>query len=268
MKPEDVRAALRRLGIRPQKRLGQHFLLDERVAERHVALAAPKADETALEIGPGLGVLTRRLAARAGRVVAIEKDRRLAAGLRGLASNVEVREGDALRVPWPDFHVMAANLPYRISSPLTFALLSKDFDRAALMYQREFADRLTARPGTAGYSRITVNAFVKCACELAEVVPRSAFYPQPEVESAIVVLRPRPPPFRLEDPEMFRATVDAIFAHRRKTIGAALRAQGARFGSTGATWAARVGGAPYLERRAGELTPEEIESLARALAKG
>ncbi len=268
MKPEEVRRSLARIGIRPSKRLGQHFLIDERVAERHVRLAAPASSETVLEIGPGLGVLTRRLVERARRVVAIERDRLLAAQLHGVAPNLEVVEGDALRVPWPPFDLMVANLPYQISSPVTFALLERDFDRAVLMYQREFAERLAAEPGTPEYSRLTVSAFVKSACEIVEVVPRSCFYPQPRVDSALVSLRPRPPPFPIESPSTFRATVDAIFAHRRKTIGAALRLESARFGATPPEWESRIRRAPFRDRRPGDLTPSEIAELAAALAKG
>lgn len=256
------------MGLRPSKRLGQHFLVDERVAERHVRVADPKPTETVLEIGPGLGILTRRLAGSAGRVVAIERDRRLAASLGQLAPNVEVIQGDALRIPWPRFDLMVANLPFQISSPLTFALFNVEFDRAVLMYQREFAERLTAKAGSPAYSRLSVHAFVRCASEIVEVVPRSAFYPKPGVDSAIVALRPRPPPFRVEDPATFRATVDAIFAHRRKTIGRALRLEHGRFGVSAEDWTARVDRAPFSDRRAGELAPGEIAELAAALAKG
>jgi len=268
VKSAEVRATLRRAGVRPSRHLGQHFLIDSRVADRHVEFASPGRSEVALEIGPGLGVLTRPLAKRAGRVVAIEKDRRLAAALRGLAPNVDVVHGDALRVPWPRFDVMVANLPFQISSPLTFALFDAPFDRAFLMYQREFADRLTATPGTRAYSRLTVHAIGRCDCEIVEAVPRAAFYPEPEVDAAIVALRPRPPPFRIEHPAVFRTTVDAIFAHRRKTIGRALRLERRRFGVAPEDWESRVDRAPFLTRRAGELTPEEIAELSAALAKG
>jgi len=268
VRPGEVRAVLRREGVRPSRRLGQHFLIDPRVADRHVQFANPARSEVALEVGAGLGALTRPLAERAGRVVAIEKDRRLAAALRGIAPNVDVVQGDALRVPWPKFDLMVANLPFQISSRLTFALLDAQFDRAFLMYQREFAERLTAEPGTSAYSRLTVHAFVRCACDIVEIVPRSAFYPQPGVDSAIVALRPRPPPFRIEDPATFRKTVDAIFAHRRKTIGRALRLERVRFGVSAEKWTARVDRAPFPSRRAEELTPEEIADLAAALAKG
>src|SRR3970282_877971 len=103
VQPCEVRARLRSLGVRATKGLGQHFLLDERIAHRHVEYAGIAASDVVLEIGPGLGVLTRPLAGKAARVVAVEKDRRLASGLRGLAANVEVIEGDAVKVDLPPF---------------------------------------------------------------------------------------------------------------------------------------------------------------------
>ena len=130
-----VRRELAELGRHPRKRLAQHFLVDRRVASRHVAHAQVDSSDTVLEIGPGLGVLTRFLAARAKRVIAIEADHRFAAYLRASCPEVEIIEGDALDVDWPPFDVMASNLPYQISSPLTFKLLDRSFDRAVLMYQ-------------------------------------------------------------------------------------------------------------------------------------
>src|SRR3989442_6890728 len=114
---------LDRLGIRPRKRLGQHFLVDSRVALRHVGHAAIGSSDTVLEIGPGLGILTRLLAERARHVVAIEADRRVAAYLRESLPDVEVIEGDPLAIELPPFHVMASNLPFQISSTLPFRLL-------------------------------------------------------------------------------------------------------------------------------------------------
>src|SRR3989442_1396718 len=153
----DVETELRRLGIRASRGLGQHFLIDERVARRQIERASIREGETVLEVGTGLGVLARIIGTRAGRVIAIEKDRRLADALRALGGPIEVVQGDALKVEWPAFDVMVSNLPYRISSPVTFRLLDRPFDRAVLMFQREFAERLIARPGTKDYSRLTVN---------------------------------------------------------------------------------------------------------------
>src|SRR5207245_9167838 len=125
-----------------RRRTAPHGLGDPRVAARHAAHAHLRPSDVVLEIGPGLGGLTRQLVARAKRVVVIEADRRFAAYLRRTLPEIEVIEGDALRVEWPAFDVLASNLPYRISSPLTFCLLQQPFDRSILMYHWEFAHRM------------------------------------------------------------------------------------------------------------------------------
>jgi 16S rRNA (adenine1518-N6/adenine1519-N6)-dimethyltransferase len=251
--------------MRASKGLGQHFLIDERVAHRHVEFAGITANDVVLEIGPGLGVLTERLARKAAKVVAVEMDRRLADALRSLGGNIEVVEGDAVRVPLPTFDKVVSNLPYRISSPITFRILGATFDRAVLMYQEEFAERLVARQGDAGYSRLAVNAYVRCRAEVLERVPRSAFWPQPKVDSAIVLLEPRRSPFPLEDPAVFEAVVDATFQHRRKTIENGLRLSWRRFAPSKEGFEALLSRAPHLARRPEELTPEEFGELADAL---
>jgi 16S rRNA (adenine1518-N6/adenine1519-N6)-dimethyltransferase len=265
----EVATELSRLGIRASRGLGQHFLIDERVARRQVERAAIREDESVLEVGPGLGVLTRLLATRARRVIAIEKDRRLAEGLTGI-DHVEVVRGDALRVPWPEFDVMVSNLPYQISSPVTFRLLDVPFDRAVLMFQREFAERLVAEPGTKAYSRLTVNAAHRAGCEILERVPRSAFHPQPRVDSAVVRLVRRPPGYEVLDDETFHAVVDASFLHRRKTIRNALDLEWRRFADARAPWRESIESLPFLEARAEALSPEEFATLANRVvgAKG
>ena len=259
-------AELRRLGIRASRGLGQHFLVDERVARRQVERAAIRGDETVLEVGPGLGILTRLLASRARRVIAIEKDSRLASALAGLGARVEVVRGDALKVEWPAFDAMVSNLPYRISSPITFRLLEQVFDRAILMFQREFAERMVARPGTKDYSRLTVNVAFRAECEILEEVPRSAFYPSPRVDSAIVRLVRRSPPYEVADVARFHAVVDASFLHRRKTIRNALDLAWRTFAPTRDRWRAMVEHAPFLEARAGDLAPEQFATLSNELA--
>ncbi len=266
MRAPDVERELRRLGIRASRGLGQHFLVDERVAHRQVERAELQGTETVLEVGPGLGVLTRILAERAGHVVAIEKDRRLAAALRDVGDRIEVVQGDALKVDWPAFDVMVSNLPYRISSPVTFKLLDRRFDRAVLMYQREFADRMVASPGTRDYSRLTVSLANRAATELLERVPRSAFHPQPRVDSAVVRLVRREPPYRLTDEATFHSVVDGCFQHRRKTIRNALDLEWRRFGSDRDAWRRRVDTLPFVERRAEALTPGEFALLANEIA--
>ena len=267
---DDPRQVLRELGIRPRKGLGQHFLVDTRVAARHVEHAHIARSDIVLEIGPGLGVLTRRLAERARRVIAIEADRRFAGYLRKSLPEVEVIEGDALRVPWPTFNVVASNLPYKISSPVTFKLLDQPFDRAVLMYQWEFARRMIAKPRTPDYSRLSVGVYRRAACEILERVPRNAFHPQPRVDSALVRLEPRPSPFPIEDPERFDAVVDALFEHRRKTVENGLRLSWPSFANSPKSLEAILPSVPFRTRRVEELSPEEIGRIADALrgAKG
>lgn len=265
MGSDELRRALAGLGVRPRKGMGQHFLVDRRVAERQVSRARIRPGDVVLEIGPGLGVLTKALAVRAKRVVSIEADRRFVAHLREAVPDAEVIHADALAIDWPSFDVMVSNLPYQISSPLTFKLLDRPFDRAVLMYQWEFAKRMVARPGTPDYSRLTVGVYRRATCEILERVPRNAFYPQPRVDSAIVRLEPRPAPFPLEDAGLFDALVNALFEHRRKTIENGLRLSWPAFAASPAELESILPRLPYLRRRVEELRPEEIAQIANAI---
>ena len=265
MRASDVEEALRRLGTRAHRRLGQHFLIDERIARRQVEFASIKQDETVLEIGPGLGVLTHLLAEKSGDVVAVEKDRRFCEMLRKELPHVHIVEGDALKVDLPKFDVVVSNLPYQISSPITFRLLEKRFDRAVLMFQREFADRMVAERGDAGYSRLSVHVYCRAKAEVIEDVPRSAFYPQPEVDSAIVFLRPRPPPFKIEDETLFVSVVDRLFQHRRKTIENGLSLHWSEFGGSRDSVREAIQRTGFSGMRAEELTPEQMGLLADEL---
>lgn len=263
---ENPREILRRLGVRPSKARGQHFLVDPRVAARQLDHADVRPAEVVLEIGPGLGVLTRGLVERAQRVIAIESDRRFAEYLRHALPEAEILHGDALKVEWPEFDVMVSNLPYQISSPLTFRLLEAPFDRAVLMYQWEFAERMIAAPGTSDYSRLSVGVYVRASCEILERVPRNAFHPQPRVDSALVRLLPRPSPFPLEDPDRFDAVVSALFEHRRKTVENGLRLAWRSFAPSPAALEPVLASVPFRRRRVEELRPEEIARIADALA--
>src|SRR5207237_925748 len=147
----------------------------------------------------------------------------------------------------------------------TFRLLEHAFDRAVLMYQWEFARRMRASPGTADYSRLTVGVYRRAACEILERVPRNAFCPQPRVDSAIVSLVPRPSPFPLEEPGRFDAVVDALFAHRRKTVENGLRLGWAAFARSREALEALLPGVPDRTRRVGAVSPAEIARGARAI---
>ncbi len=267
VEPGDPRRVLSELGVRPSKGRGQHFLVDARVASRQIAHASLTPSDVVLEIGPGLGVLTRPLVERARRVIAIESDRRFAAYLQRTVPEAEIIHGDALRVEWPAFDVMVSNLPYRISSPITFRLLDAPFDRAVLMYQWEFARRMVARPATPDYSRLSVGVYVRASCELLERVPRNAFHPQPGVDSALVRLAPRPTPFPIADPDAYGAVVDALFEHRRKTVENGLRLSWERFAPSREALEPFLAHLPFRGRRVEELRPEDIALLAQAIGR-
>jgi len=218
-------ALLRRHGIRLSKRAGQYQVIDPTVLEQMVDYAELSRGDVVLEVGAGIGNLTLLLAARAGKVIAVERDRRLMRVLGErlrVHSNVKLLCGDALQIELPKFNKVVANLPYGISSDITFRLLKRKFELAILMYQREFAERLVAKPGSDDYGRLTVNAYYRASLELLREVPPEAFFPQPKVTSAIVRLKPREPPFDVADESMFFNVVRALFQHRRQRVRNAL----------------------------------------------
>ncbi len=242
------------------KKTGQHFLIDECVAEREVDYAGICKDDVVLEIGPGTGIITRFLAAKAQRVLAVEIDKYLVQQLQNnMSKNVILMHGDALKVDYkqlPKFNKIVSNLPFQISSPITFKLLEHDFSLAVLMYQKEFAERMVAEPHSKQYSRLTVHLYYKAICEILETVPKTCFNPQPKVDSCIVRLKPRKtPPFNVEDEQFFLSLTKKLFNHRRKKIKNILSE----------TQRNSLGSTPYLNQRVEELFPEEIGKLSNLL---
>lgn len=216
---------LRRNRIRLLKQAGQHQVVDGALLERMVNYAGLSPEDVVLEIGAGIGNLTSLIARRAKKVIAVERDRRFARVLRervGHYKNVDIIIGDILKLRLPPFEKVVANLPYGISSEVTFKLMEQDFKMAVLMYQREFAERLIAKPGSDGYGRLTVMVYYRASVELLEEVDPSAFFPQPKVFSALVRLRPRRPPFKILDEGVFSDVVRALFQHRRQKVRNAL----------------------------------------------
>ncbi len=252
---------------RKRKSLGQHFLRDARVADRAVAHAGLRPEDVVLEIGPGAGVLTRRLAPRCREVVAIEVDRALAERLAAEAlPRVRVIAADAVAEPFPAFDACVSNLPYQVSSPILFKLLRERFRVAVLMVQKEFADRLVARPDTPEYGRLSVSAASRAAVERLERVGRGAFDPPPQVDSALVRVTPRPSPFPVRDVALFDGVVKAAFTQRRKTLANALRNAGHLAVAEPARLAAIAPALPFADRRAGELAAADFARIADAIA--
>ncbi len=256
------------------KRLGQHFLVDQNIARKIVSLAAPRADETVLEIGPGRGILTTLLCEAAARVIAVEIDPKLHAYLKETLNgytNLDLRLGDALEFPYeslPLRTVVVANLPYYVSTPLLFRLLdARDrIARMTLMLQAEVADRLVAQPGTKDYGVLSVLARYAADVRPAFHVSAECFRPRPDVASAAVCFAIRPTG-RLgkEEEAGFRRIVKAAFAHRRKTLSNSLRDEG--ISQELIVRALKQCGIDP-SRRAETLSLDEYVALARALRLG
>jgi 16S rRNA (adenine1518-N6/adenine1519-N6)-dimethyltransferase len=214
---------------RAKRRLGQHFLADPRILARIAdALEAGPADRV-LEIGPGPGGLTGALLARAGQVIAIEKDRDLIPPLRERFPGARLVEGDALDLDWHELveapFLVAGNIPYNITSPLLDkALLPPRPARIVFLVQKEVADRVTAEAGTPEYGALSIGIQVAARAERLFTVPAGAFQPRPKVDSAVLRLTPlSDPPIADEERESFRALVVGLFGFRRKQMLRALR---------------------------------------------
>lgn len=263
--------------MRARKRFGQHFLEPVWVG-KVVAAIDPRPDQTFLEIGPGQGALTEPLAARAGRLVAVEIDRDLAADLRRRAiAGVEIVEGDILTVAvealsLPHGTRVAGNLPYNISSPILARLVATQsatglLHDATLMLQREVVDRLVARPGTGDYGPLAILLGLAATIERVLTLPPGAFRPAPKVTSAVVRVVFHPPARVNALPRALDSLVRLAFTKRRKTVANAL--EGSVALPPGWT-------APDLLRHAGidgrrrpeTLTPDEWVALARTAESG
>ncbi len=215
---------LKKHQIRLDRRKGQNYLIHDQILSRIVENAQLNNSDVVLEIGAGIGTLTIPLAENASKVVAVEQDKRVLQVLRerlhqeGI-SNVEILEGDATRLDFPYFNKVVSNLPYQISSPITFKLLQYDFDFAILMYQLEFAQRMVAKPGESNYSRLSVMMSLCSQTELLFKVPRKAFVPPPRISSAVIKLTPHKNP---EVDDFFVKTCRALFQHKKKKSRKAL----------------------------------------------
>jgi 16S rRNA (adenine1518-N6/adenine1519-N6)-dimethyltransferase len=273
--------------VRPRRRFAQHFLEPPWVAKLVDAIA-PRPDDRILEIGPGLGALTLPLARRVGRVLAVEIDRDLAAALAARAlPNVAVVIGDILdldvdalvaeQLMTPDEAAapealpgirVVGNLPYYISSPILFRLLDAAragcLRDATLMVQREVADRLVARPGSADYGALTVGVALRADVRLLLNLPPGAFRPPPKVRSAVVRLEFRAPPAEIRDPALVTEVVRSTFTQRRKTLANALAAIASSTGSAARDLLNAAGIDP--RRRAETLSLQEFGRLADAVA--
>lgn len=262
----DPDALIRRAG-RPDPEFDQHFLVDDRVLDRIPSYAEPFDRSHVLEVGAGTGALTDRLLAVADRVTAVERDADYAAFLREefadeiAAGDLTVLQGDALDVDLPEFSCSVSNLPYGVSSEVTFRLLPEG-EPMVLMYQLEFAERMAAESGTSDYGRLSVAAQHYADVELVETVPAEAFDPQPRVQSAVVRLTPRAPDYEVGDEAFFLDFVKALFTQRRKTTRNAIRNTAHISGLSDADAVVDAVEESVLDQRPGNLDPATFAALA------
>ena len=240
----------------------QHFLVDKRVLDRIIEYGDLNSSDIVLEIGAGYGNLTELLAKRAGKVITFEIDPVLAAQIKR-SHNLEIVVGDALKMDFPRFNKVISNLPYSISSPVTFKLLSFKFDFGILMYQYEFAKRMVAVPSSKDYGRLSITVQYYADVNILEVVPPAAFSTPPEVMSAIVKLIPRPSPYTVKDEDFFMRFLIAVFSQRRKTIKNAILNNAGLLGVKDNAIGAISD--EILRKRAEVFSPQELAELADLL---
>ena len=242
MERSDIGGLLNRHGFKFSKSMGQNFLIDANIPDKIVRLAEIGMSDGALEVGPGIGALTKRLAQAARRVVAVELDRRLIPILNEMfaaSANVEIVHGDILKLdiaklvsekmPGLERHV-CANLPYNITTPALRVFIEAGvFNTITVMVQREVARRICAKPGTSEYGAFTVYANYHTQPKILFDVPPECFMPRPKVVSSVLTMRTRPERMLAPgDEAMFFRVVRAAFRQRRKTLVNALHAE---FGS-------------------------------------
>ncbi|HTW19130.1 MAG TPA: 16S rRNA (adenine(1518)-N(6)/adenine(1519)-N(6))-dimethyltransferase RsmA [Mycobacteriales bacterium] len=233
--PADVRRMVASLALRPTKTLGQNFVIDPNTVRRIVRAAGLGPNDVVLEVGPGLGSLTLGLLGTASRVVAVEIDPVLADALAATvelrlpqrAGRLEVVTGDALHLvemPGPAPTTLVANLPYNVAVPVLLHLLAgfPSLRHGLAMVQAEVADRLSAAPGSRTYGVPSAKAAWWADVRRAGSIPRTVFWPMPNVDSGLVRFIRRDPPAAPESRDQVFAVIDAAFAHRRKTLRVAL----------------------------------------------
>ncbi|MEC0205425.1 16S rRNA (adenine(1518)-N(6)/adenine(1519)-N(6))-dimethyltransferase RsmA [Paenibacillus lautus] len=239
--PRRTKEIISRHGFSFKKSLGQNFLIDQNILYKIVEAAGLDEDKGVLEIGPGIGALTEKLAQTAGTVTAVEIDQRLIPILREVLEpyeNVKVHHGDVLKV---DLHELfrqdfadvskvsvVANLPYYVTTPILMKLLEEKLplENIVVMIQKEVAERMAAAPGSKDYGSLSIAVQYYSEPKLVCIVPHTVFIPQPNVASAVIRLAVREqPPVSVEDEGFFFEVVQASFAQRRKTIANNLKSR-------------------------------------------
>jgi 16S rRNA (adenine1518-N6/adenine1519-N6)-dimethyltransferase len=216
----EVASALEGLDLSPTRSRGQSFLTDPFVADAEAALVGTAPGEPVLEVGGGLGILTRALLRRdIGPLTVIEKEPRLAAFLRyHFGDRIQLLEGDAMTEPTPPVRAIVGNLPFSIATSLLMQWLQGDVPRVVALVQKEVGDRLAAGPGTRAYGRISILAALYGTVESHQTVSAAAFYPAPKVEGRLIVFERRQGPLPVPSVPTLEQLLDTLFAGRRKQL--------------------------------------------------
>ena len=274
---KTTKSILKQHGITLNKNLGQNYLIDKNKRDQIVDFGDIHKDDTVLEIGTGIGTLTIELAKKAKKVIAIEQDENIYKILTKRLKdekidNVELINDDALSVDFPNFNKIISNLPYQISSPITFKFLNYDFDLAILMYQKEFAERMNGEVGSKNYSRLSAMLYFKCDVEKLTDVSAESFIPKPKIDSTVVKLTPKENKISDSDFKIYSNFTKALFQHRNKKIrNALIDSRHVISNIDKKVLKQRLNEIEseeineYLSKRVVALTPEEILMLSREL---
>jgi 16S rRNA (adenine1518-N6/adenine1519-N6)-dimethyltransferase len=269
MSLEHIQQLLKAHNISPNKLLGQNFMIEPNYYPKLADYAGLGGGDVVLDAGAGFGLLTRFLSEKCKGVVAVEKDHEIARFLKEEFhnSNVTVVEGDVLKAELPPFNKAIAAPPYYLSSQLVLLLLERKVDCAALIVQKEFAERLIAKVGTEEYGWITVVVQQQAEAQMLDSVPKDMFYPPPEIDSVILSIKPwADKPFEVKNPTEFIHLTKWLFTQRNKKLAKALapylRSNYKMDKQEAEKLAATV---PFHEHRPRELSPKDFGAIANAL---
>jgi 16S rRNA (adenine1518-N6/adenine1519-N6)-dimethyltransferase len=267
----ETKNLLRVCNIRPNKKLGQNFIVNSKIIEELVDYAKIEPTEVVLEVGAGLGYLTEALVNQAKKVITVEIDPKLIKILKNRfrnTDNLEIISGDALSIELPIFDKIVSTPPYKISSPLLFKIFGTCFKKAVLVLQEEFARRLKAIPGTSEYSRLSVMTQLRVEVDILDSVPSETFYPEPEVSSSIVYLSPKLTVPNITNLDVFEKLIRELFGQRkrklRKAIIPFLKYDVGLGEEQIFTLRKKL---PMMERRVFTLSPEEFIILAEIVSE-
>lgn len=243
-------------------------MVNTTLLQKMVSYANINEEDIVLEVGAGLGFLTKLLSHYCRKVVAVEIDFHLIKILREQLlnfENVELIEGDILGLSGTVFNKVVSTPPYSISSPLLFWILKKNVECAVLTFQKEFAERLTAPIGSRNYGRLSVTAYYQAEIELLDDVPRKMFYPPPNVDSMIVRFRPREPPFQVDNEETFFELVKVLFSQKNKKVRNVIPNYLRKRGIERTNIPKLISSLPFHGERVRRLAPEQLGILANEI---